>query len=231
MGDQGLVVANDFKYQRTHVLRSHLDRLGMLSVLVSCYHGQAFPLRWKFDRVLLDPPCSGEGTYRAGRQPTLNGNPRVARHLVRVQKELLQRALAVLRPGGTLVYSTCTYDPEENEAVVDEAHKLSYDETLTELIREARKYGVGILLASQSVKDFDRIVFDMVGAKVALQLEEEDAKVMAENLGLTDKNDRDMARTIILHQPPHRGLVRSNHFEPYIQADITPFWKKRHEKI
>ena len=66
----------------------------------------------------------------------------------------------------------------------------------------------------------------MVGTKVALQLEGEDAKVMAENLGLTDKSDRDMARTMILHQPPHRGLVRSNHFEPYIQADITPFWKK-----
>lgn len=115
-------------------------------------------------------------------------------------------------------------------AVVDEAHKLSYDETLTELIREARKYGVGILLASQSVKDFDRIVFDMVGTKVALQLEGDDAKVMAENLGLTDKNDRDMARTMILHQPPHRGLVRSNHFEPYIQADITPFWKKGDER-
>ena len=109
-------------------------------------------------------------------------------------------------------------------AVVDEAHKLSYDETLTELIREARKYGVGILLASQSVKDFDSIVFGMVGTKIALQLEGDDAKIMAENLGLTDKNERDMARSMILHQPPHRSLIRSNHFEPYIQADITPFY-------
>src|SRR2546430_11186752 len=72
-------------------------------------------------------------------------------------------------------------------AVVDEAHKLSYEETLTELIREARKYGVGILLASQSVKDFDRVVFDMVGTKISLQLEGEDAKVISENLGLVDK--------------------------------------------
>jgi len=110
-------------------------------------------------------------------------------------------------------------------AVVDEAHKLSYDETLTELIREARKYGVGILLASQSVKDFDRIVFDMVGTKISLQLEGEDAKVMAENL-VTDKSEREMARNLILHQPPHRALIRSNHFEPYIQIDLTPFWKK-----
>jgi DNA phosphorothioation-dependent restriction protein DptH len=58
-------------------------------------------------------------------------------------------------------------------AVVDEAPKLSYEETLTALIREARKYGVGLLLASQSVNDFDRVVFDMVGTKIALQLEAE----------------------------------------------------------
>jgi len=123
MGDRGLVVANDFKPERTHVLRSHIDRLGILSVLVCCYHGQAFPLRRKFDRVLLDPPCSAEGTYRAGRASGQIENPKVARHLVRVQKELLRQALAVLRGGGTLVYSTCTYAPEENEAVVNEALK------------------------------------------------------------------------------------------------------------
>ena len=123
MGDRGLVVANDFKHERTHVLRSHIDRLGILSVLVCCYPGQAFPLRRKFDRVLLDPPCSAEGTYRAGLPPTRSENPKVAQHLVRVQKGLLQQGLAVLRPGGTLVYSTCTYAPEENEAVVNEALK------------------------------------------------------------------------------------------------------------
>lgn len=115
-------------------------------------------------------------------------------------------------------------------AVVDEAHKLSYEETLTELIREARKYGVGILLASQSVKDFDRVVFDMVGTKIALQLEGEDAKVMSENLGLVDKSERDIARQMILNQAPHTALVRSNHFEPYIQAKITPFYEKAGDK-
>ena len=114
-------------------------------------------------------------------------------------------------------------------AVVDEAHKLSYEETLTELIREARKYGVGILLASQSVKDFDRVVFDMVGTKIALQLEGEDAKVISENLGLVDKSERDIARQMILNQAPHTALVRSNHFEPFIQAKITPFYEKAGE--
>ncbi len=131
MGDRGLVVANDFKKERTHVLRSHIDRLGILSVLVCCYSGQAFPLRRKFDRVLLDPPCSAEGTYRAGLQPTRSENPKVAQHLVRVQKELLRHALEVLRPGGTLVYSTCTYAPEENEAVVNEVVSSGQAELLS----------------------------------------------------------------------------------------------------
>lgn len=140
--------------------------------------------------------------------------------MVAVSRFVLQKIYATMLAKGPSS-NLCVF------AVVDEAHKLSYDETLTELIREARKYGVGILLASQSVKDFDRIVFDMVGTKIALQLEGDDAKVMTDNLGLTDKNERDMARAMILHQPPHRALVRSNHFEPYIQADITPFWQTR----
>ena len=112
-------------------------------------------------------------------------------------------------------------------AIVDEAYKLSYEETLTELIREARKYGVGVLLASQSVKDFDRVVFDMVGTKIALQLEGDDAKVMTGNLGLVEKQERDIARQFILNQAPHVALVRSNHFEPYIQVELTPFYKTK----
>jgi hypothetical protein len=77
------------------------------------------------------------------------------------------------------------------------------------------------------VKDFDRVVFDMVGTKIALQLEGDDAKVMAENLGLVERQERDIARQLILNQAPHVALVRSNHFEPYIQAELTPFYKTK----
>jgi hypothetical protein len=111
-------------------------------------------------------------------------------------------------------------------AVIDEAHKLSYDETLTELVREARKYGVGLLLASQSPKDFNRVAFDLIGTKIALHLEGEDARIMADNLGVINKDQRDIARELILAQPNLRALLRNNHYEPYIQVDITPFFKK-----
>ena len=119
MKNRGLVVANDTKIDRIGILRSHIDRLGTTSLLVSRYDGQIFPTRILFDRILLDPPCSGEGTYRFGRYPPLSADPEVVRRLGGLQRKLLRRGLDILRPGGTLVYSTCTYAPEENEEVIN----------------------------------------------------------------------------------------------------------------
>jgi len=120
MENRGLVVANDVTIDRISILRSHIDRLGTTSLLVCRYHGHNFPTRTTFHRVLVDPPCSAEGTFRVGPQLPLTEDSGVIRTLSGLQRRLLQRALEVLRPGGTLVYSTCTYAPEENEAVVNE---------------------------------------------------------------------------------------------------------------
>lgn len=110
--------------------------------------------------------------------------------------------------------------------VIDEAHKLSYDQTLTDLIREARKYGVGFILASQSVRDFATVIFENMGTKIALQLEGEDAKYMADNFGATDRSSKDAVLSLLPSQKPMRALIRSNHFEPFIQVDIEPFYDK-----
>ena len=110
--------------------------------------------------------------------------------------------------------------------VIDEAHKLSYDQTLTDLIREARKYGVGFILASQSVRDFATVIFENMGTKIALQLEGEDAKFMADNFGATDKPSKDAVLSMLPSQKPLRALIRNNHFEPFAQVDIQPFYEK-----
>jgi DNA helicase HerA-like ATPase len=110
--------------------------------------------------------------------------------------------------------------------VIDEAHKLSYDQTLTDLIREARKYGVGFILASQSVRDFATVVFENMGTKIALQLEGEDAKFMSENFGATDKSSKEAVLKLLPSQKPMRALIRNNHFEPFVQVDIEPFYSK-----
>lgn len=119
--NQALIVANDVSHRRIGILRSHSDRLGITSIVVTRYYGQSFPMRIAFDRILLDPPCSAEGTYRVGARPPLTEHPEVSTRLQRLQRMLLMHALKLLRPGGTLVYSTCTYAPEENEAVLQPA--------------------------------------------------------------------------------------------------------------
>lgn len=110
--------------------------------------------------------------------------------------------------------------------VLDEAHKISYDSTLTDLIREARKYGIGFILASQTPRDFDNVVFDNMGTKISLQLEGDDSKIITENFGLSESGDKVALKNLLISQQPLRGLIRNNHYEPFRQLDIIPFYKK-----
>ncbi len=118
MGDAGCVVANEPNRRRLRSLATNLERMGATSVMVTAYSGQNFPKRVRFDRVLVDVPCSGEGTWRGPGARPRRIRPDFREYLVRQQSALLRRAYDVLEPGGELVYSTCTYAPEENEGVV-----------------------------------------------------------------------------------------------------------------
>jgi NOL1/NOP2/sun family putative RNA methylase len=118
MQDQGIIVANDRQAKRLSMLEHNLKRLGMSNVVTTCYAGQNFPLRCKFDRVLVDAPCSGEGTYRWDARGRLQHYRRSEGDLPRLQKQLLLRGFDLLAEQGSLLYSTCTYNPDENEAVV-----------------------------------------------------------------------------------------------------------------
>jgi NOL1/NOP2/sun family putative RNA methylase len=118
MGDAGSVLANDRKWSRLQGVQDIVARMGLTSVMASHGDGARFPGEARFDRVLVDAPCTGEGTTRKSR-----GQPPELRNdyhkLQKIQKGLLRRAVELTKPGGTIVYSTCTYAPEENEAVLD----------------------------------------------------------------------------------------------------------------
>jgi NOL1/NOP2/sun family putative RNA methylase len=118
MEDRGCLVANEPARRRLKSLTANLERLGVTSALVTAYSGQNFPLRCRFTRVLVDAPCSGEGTWRGPWARPRRVKPNFQRYLARQQGALLRRGFELLEPGGLLVYSTCTYAPEENEAVV-----------------------------------------------------------------------------------------------------------------
>ena len=80
---------------------------------------------FKFDKILLDAPCGGEGTLRSSSKTFLMWNEKVVKNFSRMQKKLLVSALKCLKVGGTIVYSTCTHAPEEDESVINFAIKNS----------------------------------------------------------------------------------------------------------
>lgn len=112
-------------------------------------------------------------------------------------------------------------------ACVDEAHKLCGDETITTLVKEARKYGLGLILSSQETRDFHPSVFANVGTLICLQLEEADAAVMARQIAGQDGVAQKVVKQKILAQAFPEGIVRSNHFQPYVALRLNPF----HERL
>lgn len=119
MDNRGTVVANDRDFARLTTLRSTLDRLGAVNVSTTEYDGANLPLRaGLFDRVLADVPCSCEGTSRKNPEVLGKIGPESSRQLQGIQQALLRKAIQMVRRGGRIVYSTCTYAPEENEEVV-----------------------------------------------------------------------------------------------------------------
>ncbi|PSP96431.1 SAM-dependent methyltransferase [Halobacteriales archaeon QS_4_70_19] len=129
MEDTGLLVANDSNLGRLSALRSNAERCGVSNVLVTRSDARNFSLQpfddEPFDRVLVDVPCSCEGTIRKNPDALADWTLDHVEGVSGVQKGILERAVEVTRPGGTVVYSTCTFAPEENEAVLDHALRNS----------------------------------------------------------------------------------------------------------
>jgi 16S rRNA (cytosine1407-C5)-methyltransferase len=116
-GERGLVLGNEPNSARLSTLRRNLQRLNLFQAVTSCYPGERLPLpEASWDLILLDPPCSGWGT--TDRHPGIRALWRGDKvlPLIRLQQTLLRKAARLLRPGGRLVYSTCTTNVEENEA-------------------------------------------------------------------------------------------------------------------
>ena len=120
LGGHGLVVANEVQPSRTRPLADNLDRWGSARTMLAgeSVARLAERLPERFDRVLLDAPCSGEGLFR--RNPAAAAQWRLGhvRGSADRQRALLADAAALVRPGGVLVYSTCTFAPDENEQQV-----------------------------------------------------------------------------------------------------------------
>src|SRR3989344_2232209 len=120
MENQGLIVANDVKGDRLASLGINLQRTGVSNTVITLMDGLYFAKSGMlFDKILLDAPCSGTGTIRKSPKTIMMWNPESIKRLVRLQQKLITMAWSILKPGGTLVYSTCSTEPVEDEGVID----------------------------------------------------------------------------------------------------------------
>jgi len=123
----GFVVANDINEKRAYMLAHQTKRVGLNAAVISCHNGQMFPGLYDndgkmqscdmFDRVLCDVPCTGDGTIRKNANIWKTWHVGDALTLHSLQLDLGLRAAALLKVGGYMVYSTCSFNPIENEAV------------------------------------------------------------------------------------------------------------------
>ncbi len=125
LNNQGSIIANDIHWQRIRALSSTLERLGILNVSITQIDGCNYPpLVEYWDKVLVDAPCSSEGTIRKNPKKIPPIGREISLRYTNKQVALLKKAIQLVRVGGEVLYSTCTFSPEENEKVLHEVLKF-----------------------------------------------------------------------------------------------------------
>ena len=120
IGGEGLLVANEISSSRVRALKRNLELFGIRNAIVTNEPPHRLQERFLsfFDQVLVDAPCSGEGMFRKNPEAVATWSLEKVKECAAVQREILLLAADMLRPGGYLVYSTCTFEPEENELAI-----------------------------------------------------------------------------------------------------------------
>lgn len=137
LGDSGLLVSNEINTQRSRILSQNIERMGIKNAIVT--NEDSFVLASHFpgffNAIQVDAPCSGEGMFRKLPEAIEQWSPENVAICAARQKEILDNAAVMLKPGGTIVYSTCTFSKEENEDVIECFLERHPDFTLEEMER------------------------------------------------------------------------------------------------
>lgn len=120
MGGEGFLLCNEINPKRAKILSRNMERMAVANALVTNEHPANLAKKYAgfFDRVLVDAPCSGEGMFRKEEAAVTDWSQETVEMCARRQAEILHSAAQLVRPGGRLVYSTCTFAPEEDEQAV-----------------------------------------------------------------------------------------------------------------
>lgn len=137
---EGVLIANDIEASRARILSENIERFGLDNTIVTNVDPMRFTKQFQeaFDKIVLDAPCSGEGMFRKLEQAIDTWSEEKVLECAHIQKNLLKGAYDMLKQGGMVIYSTCTYSYEENEAMVHYA----VDELGFELLPLTKSHGL-----------------------------------------------------------------------------------------
>ena len=121
MMGEGFLLCNEINPKRARILGQNIERMGVANALVTNEHPGRLAEKYAgfFDRVLIDAPCSGEGMFRKEESAVTDWSQEMVEMCARRQAEILHSGAQLLKSGGRLVYSTCTFAPEENEQAIE----------------------------------------------------------------------------------------------------------------
>jgi len=135
---EGLLIANEIYGNRVKALSENIERCGVKNALVTNETPSRLAERFPafFDRILVDAPCSGEGMFRKLAEACTDWSTQKVQECAAIQAEILDDAAKMLKPGGSLVYSTCTFSPDENELSMDNFLERHNEFELLEIAKE-----------------------------------------------------------------------------------------------
>ena len=151
MQNRGHIIANDSRHTRIKSLRGNLDRLGVTNTTVSLRDFKSFP-NTKAELYLVDAPCSSEGTIRKKNAVARKWKEKDYERFSKLQKGLLKKACQMAPKGSTIIYSTCTFSPDENEKIVSEI--------LTEESIDLKRINLNGLKTGKGITEWNGQIYD-----------------------------------------------------------------------
>ncbi|MGG3681452.1 RsmF rRNA methyltransferase first C-terminal domain-containing protein [Aeribacillus composti] len=135
MENEGILFSNEIHFKRAKALSENIERFGIQNAIVINERPEKLVQHFPnyFDKILVDAPCSGEGMFRKDDNAIEFWSEDLVEKCSYTQKKLLSLAFQMLKPGGTLVYSTCTFSPEENEQVIEAFVSMHPEMSLVEI--------------------------------------------------------------------------------------------------
>ena len=159
MQGKGLIVSNDVSLSRTLEMMKNVERLGISNIIITCDDLTKVQTKnIQFDKIILDAPCSGTGMFRKEKKMQDDFTINKVKRLLPLQDALLDKAYQLLKPGGTIIYSTCSFDYEEDEdrvltflskhddmhlVTIDEEYKFYHHENMKEAIHIFYEHHLG----------------------------------------------------------------------------------------